>query len=135
METALPQQLQEYIYNELSNVAFYHALADIAPNEDDRKQLLEIANDEQSHADQIKKFYQSIMGYSYDPIVPPVELDGSYQDILRRLVLKESEDFRKYDQQYIDAKNLNLKKIFRKIRTDENVHTTKLIYLLSEKDT
>lgn len=132
MEMSVIQKLQTYITAELGDAALYKELAKMAPSENDRQLLLEFSEDEQSHADEFKRIYRSMTGRSYNPVVPPVVLEGSYRDILLDRVLDESGDFRKYGEQYIITTNPALKEAYYRARTDENVHALRLLYLLSE---
>ncbi|MBN7771864.1 hypothetical protein [Clostridium aminobutyricum] len=133
METSVPQKLEVYINAELEKAALYRELAKIAPSETARKILLEFANDGQFHLDEFKRIYRSMTGNSYNPEVQPVYLTKPYQDILGKLVLDESGDFRKYEEQYLDtSQNSPLKNAYYRAKTDSNVHALRLLYLLSE---
>ena len=128
----VPQRLQTYISAELHDSALYYELSKVAPTEDDRQLLMEFSEDEQSHAEMFKRIYRNMTGRSYNPVVPPVVLNGSYRDILRDRILDESGDYRKYSEQYLITKNTRLKDAYFKAKTDENVHALRLLYLLIE---
>jgi Uncharacterized conserved protein len=133
MEMTLAQKLQMYIDAELGDSALYNELSKVAPNDEDRKLLIEFAEDEESHAETFKRIYRNITGKSYNPVVKEPKLSGSFKDILRDRVLDESGDFRKYGEQYIQTKrNDMLKDAYYRARTDENVHALRLLYMLSE---
>lgn len=133
MDMSVPQKLQTYINAELGDAALYRELSKNTPNENDRQLLLEFAEDEQSHADEFKKLYRRLTGRSYNPEVKPVELKGTYREILHNRILDESGDFRKYGEQYIMSKqNDELKDAYYRARTDENVHALRLLYILTE---
>ena len=133
MEMSTVQKLQLYIKAELGDAALYRELAKIAPNEDDRQLLLEFAEDEQSHANEFQRIYRTMTGRSYNPIIEPPVLQGTFNEILRERVIDESGDFRKYGQQYIQTdQNSVLKEAYYRARTDENVHALRLLYMLSK---
>lgn len=133
MDMTTPQKLQMYISAELGDAALYRALAQSAPSEPDRQLLLEFAGDEQSHAETFKRIYRTLTGRSYNPVVNPPVLTGTYRDVLRERVLDESGDFRKYGEQYITTVNNNmLRDAYYRARTDENVHALRLLYMLNE---
>jgi rubrerythrin len=133
LEMSTVQKLQLYIKAELGDAALYRELAKIAPNEDDRQLLLEFAEDEQSHANEFQRIYRTMTGRSYNPIIEPPVLQGTFNEILRERVIDESGDFRKYGQQYIQTdQNSVLKEAYYRARTDENVHALRLLYMLSK---
>jgi len=133
LEMSTVQKLQLYIKAELGDAALYRELAKIAPNEDDRQLLLEFAEDEQSHANEFQRIYRTMTGRSYNPMIEPPVLQGTFNEILRERVIDESGDFRKYGQQYIQTdSNSVLKEAYYRARTDENVHALRLLYMLSK---
>ena len=132
MEMTTAQRLQMYIDAETKDAELYRELSRTAPDADDRRLLLEFSNDEQAHADEFKRIYRSITGRSYNPVVSPPVLEGSFDDILRDRVLDESGDFRKYGEQYAMTQNRALKNAYYRARTDENVHALRLLYMLSK---
>lgn len=132
LEMTTMQKLEMYITAEMGDSALYKELAEIAPNEEFKKLLLEFSADEQSHADTFKSIYRRMFGKVYNPIIEKPKLEGSFNDILRDRVLDESGDFRKYGEQYITThNNVMLKNAYYRARTDENVHALRLLYMLS----
>lgn len=131
MESSIMHKLGTYINAELSDSALYRELARIAPNEQDRKLLLEFADDEQAHADEFKRIYRLFYGRNFIPDVKKPQIVNSYREILRDRVLDESGDFRKYGEQYASTDNPTLKNAYYRARTDENVHALRLLYMLS----
>lgn len=133
MDMTTAQKLQMYINAEMGDSALYRELADRAPDNMDRQLLLEFSEDEESHADSFKRIYRILTGRSYNPVVSPVILSGSFDDILRDRVLDESGDYRKYGEQYLlsDGNDM-LKDAYYRARTDENVHALRLLYMLSK---
>lgn len=133
MNAPIAKSLITYIDAETSDATLYRELANMAPSEDAREILMDFADDEQSHADEFIMLYRSITGRKYTPEVKPVQLVGSYRDILLDRVIDESGDFRKYGDEYLQAsKNKALQDAFYRARTDENVHALRLLYLLNQ---
>lgn len=132
MEIGLPTQIQEHIYAELYNEEVYRQMAEMAPTDEHRKLLLEFARDDRSHADELTKIYRSLFVEDYSPVLPPIKLSGTYQENLRKRVLEESESFRTYDRQYRSTNNTALKNAYYRARADDNVHTSRLLYLLND---
>lgn len=132
LELTTKEKLEMYIEAELGDAALYKELAKIAPNGNFYHLLTEFSKDEQAHADEFKRIYKKMTGKSYNPIIPPPVLEGSFDDILRDRVLDESGDYRKYGEQYIQTeRDDQLKKAYYRARTDENVHALRLLYMLS----
>lgn len=130
---SVTENLQTYITAELGDAALYRALAKIAPDEMGRTLLLEFADDEYAHAVTFQKIYHSITGKQYNPVIPPVVLAGTYGEILLDRVLDESGDYRKYGEQYLITKsNLMLKNAYYRASMDENVHASRLLYMISK---
>lgn len=133
MDKKLIKKLQAYIKTELADVALYHELAQMAPDEEEMNLMLEIADDEQVHADEFQLIYKSLTGETYQPNIPPVRINTSYEDILRDRVIEESEDFRKYmydHREYFTDEVL--REAFYLAAIDENVHAIKLLHILDE---
>lgn len=133
MEMSTPQKLQIYINAELGDAALYRKLANMAPYLGYRDLLNDMAEDEQTHADDFKAIYKTLTGKSYNPPIPVPELNGTFEEILRDRVLDESGDYRKYGNQYIITENNSaLKTAYYKARTDENLHALHLLYMLNK---
>ncbi|NMA80081.1 MAG: hypothetical protein GX967_05490 [Clostridiales bacterium] len=127
----LAARLEEYIKSELSDSALYAELAKKAPSSNYRKILMEMAADDTSHANEFKRIYKSMTGRNYNPIVKPPALKGSFNEILRSRIPSESDDYRKYCEEYITSKgNSVLKTTFYLAGIDDNVHALHLIYML-----
>lgn len=133
MDAATEQRLRTYIDAELKDSMVYKELANKAPNNTDKKILLEMSADEKTHAERFQQIYKKMTGKSYNPVIKPPVLTGSYKDILRERVLDESADYRKYGQQYLlTENNMALKYAYYLAHLDENVHALRLLYLLSK---
>ncbi len=133
MDMTTTEKLETYIKAELGDAALYKELSKIAPNDEDRKLLMEFSNDEQSHADEFKRIYRMLTRNSYNPEIKPPVISDSYKNVLRERVLDESGDFRKYGEQYIQTNiNTELRDAYYRARTDENVHALRLLYMISK---
>jgi len=127
------EKLETYIKAELGDAALYKELSKIAPNDEDRKLLLEFSADEQSHADEFKRIYTMLTRKTFNPEIKMPVISDSYKNILRERVLDESGDFRKYGEQYLQENvNIMLKDAYYRARTDENVHALRLLYMISK---
>lgn len=133
LEKTVQEKLEMYIKAELGDEIFYEELAKMAPNADDCRILLEIAEEEGKHAKIFQRIYKRMTGIDYAPEIEMPQMMGSYQDILRDRVIDESGDYRKYGKQYLmTMHDMELKDAYYNTRTDENVHALRLLYLLSK---
>jgi len=131
MELTTSQRIRMYIEDEERDAILYKQLSNMASSTKSREILFELASDEQIHADLLKKIYQAITGRKYSPIVIPPEMNGTFKDIILNQILEETDGFRKYEEQYYqNVKNKFIRDIYFKIKTDEQVHSDKLIYVL-----
>lgn len=132
MEQTLPEKLEEFIKAELEDAAVYRQMAQIAPGTYGRQLLLEFAEDEQNHAQEFRDIYQYITGKKYIPEIEPVQLHGTFPEMLRDRVLAESRDYQKYGREYAATTNPILRNAYEQARTDEATHALQLLYLLGE---
>ncbi len=133
MDTTLIEELQTYIKAELGDAELYRELAQMAPDEMEMNLIMEMAADEQSHADEFKLIYKDLTGEIYRPNIPPVKVTMPFADILRDRVIDESGDFRKYmhaHQKYFNDETL--REAFFNAGVDENVHVVRLLNFLNQ---
>ncbi len=127
------EKLETYIKAELGDAALYKELSKIAPNDEDRKLLMEFSADELSHANEFKRIYTMLTRKNFNPEIKTPVISDSYKNVLRERVLDESGDFRKYGEQYLQENvNIMLKDAYYRARTDENVHALRLLYMISK---
>ena len=127
------EKLETYIKAKLGDAALYKELSKIAPNDEDRKLLMEFSADEQSHADEFKRIYTMLTRKTFNPEIKTPVISDSFKNVLRERVLDESGDFRKYGEQYLQENvNTMLKDAYYRARTDENVHALRLLYMISK---
>ncbi|QHI72788.1 ferritin family protein [Aminipila terrae] len=135
MDSKLIEKLQTYIKAELGDAALYRELAKMAPNEMQMNLLMDMAADEQSHADDFKIIYKDLTGEVYRPPIPPSNLNMPYTDILRDRVIDETGDFRKYmhdHQEYFADETL--REAFFRAGIDENVHAVRLLNFINSPE-
>ena len=133
MNNTTQQKLQSFINAELGDAALYRELSKYAPDEEDRRLLLEFSADEQAHAEEFQRLYRALYGQSYTPAPPAVKFEGTYWQVLAERILDESRDYRKYGEFYMEnIGNEALARAAYRARTDENVHALRIIYMLSK---
>ena len=126
----IADSIQEYINEELNDSIYYFELSKFAPNENSREILLNIGRDEKSHAENFKQAYYYLTGrvYLLKQIKVP-EISG-YEEGLKNRLLAETENYKKYSKDYIEAQNKYLKNLFFMIRTSEAQHAMRIPVLL-----
>ncbi|QAT43572.1 ferritin-like domain-containing protein [Aminipila luticellarii] len=128
MDSELLENLRTYIRTELVDADLYRQLAPMAPNEMEMNLIMEMAADEQSHADDFKLIYKDLTGEIYRPSIPAIHLNAPYSDILRDRVIDETGDFRKYMHEHQEYfQNEALREAFFNAAVDENVHAVRLL--------
>lgn len=133
LDKTLIENLETYIRAELYDASLYRELAQMAPDEMEMNLIMEMAADEQSHADEFKLIYKDLTGEIYRPDIPPANLNMPYTDIIRDRIIDESGDFRKYmlaHQKYFN--DAALREAFFNAGVDENVHAVRLLGFLNQ---
>ena len=131
-EKPLIERLKEYVNDELSDSMYYDILSERAPNEQQMKLLLEFSSDEKIHAETFARAITMMTGKKYVlPFVNRPIIPSDYDEALRKRVINESGDFRKYGDEYLEATTPFFKTAFYKARTDENVHALRILDMLS----
>jgi len=130
MELTTAQRIKMYIEDEERDAIIYKQLSNMATSTKTREILFELSIDEQTHSDSFKKIYRTITGRNYTPLVIPPELNGTFRDVILNQILEETDNFKKYEMQYFNSKNKTFKDLYFRLKTDEQVHANKLIYIL-----
>lgn len=128
----LVKRLEEYIQNELEDSDYYKGLAKLAPTELSKEIILRLSEDEAMHAENLQRTYYMITGryYTIEPIEPVVISD--YEDALKQRVLAETNDYKKYGEEYLMAPNKYLKDLFFNTRTVEAQRAMRISILFEE---
>lgn len=130
MEQSVAQRLQSEILGELEAAALYRALAAMAPTGEDRRMLLEMAGDEQRHAEWFQRLYRALTGKLYRPIAPVPDVSAGYRNTLLSRIPDESGDYRSYGNQALAATSPAVKLPYSKASLDENVHALRILGML-----
>ncbi|SEN93173.1 Rubrerythrin [Mesobacillus persicus] len=130
-DTQLATELQKAINGEYSAIACYEKLAQMAPTQMERNQILEIRQDERNHYEAFRRIYTHVTGNL--PVSQITEecpntyragLDFAFRDE------QETVDF------YLDiadkAQDPNIKEIFRRAAADEQNHAVWFLFFFSK---
>ncbi len=126
--------LAEYIQDELQDSYYYHHLAKKAPTERAKTIILEFSKDEKQHANNFQRAYMMLTGSYFNPSqLKPVTIDD-YTESLKIRILAETDDYKKYGEQYLKAPTRYLQDLFYMTRTVEAQHAMRIPILFEEED-
>ncbi|MGG1601088.1 ferritin family protein [Paenibacillus naphthalenovorans] len=131
IDTSLITDIAKAINGEYSAIACYEQLARMARNEEERKQILEIRNDEIKHFHTFSKIYTSLTGRQPTPQIieqcPSEYLSGLHSAFRDE---QETTDF------YLDiADKTNdpyIKEQFKRASADEQNHAVWFLYFITQ---
>ncbi|MEG0366658.1 MAG: hypothetical protein RR585_07465 [Coprobacillus sp.] len=89
----MSEELQNDIFTEKFLAQLYRRAAALAPNQTERNALLQFSDNATKNAEYLNHFYRQEFGTNYDPMIPEVNLQGSYQDVLNEIQKQELESF------------------------------------------
>lgn len=126
-------RLEEYIQDELQDSAYYRELAKLAPTELSKEIILGFSEGEKEHAETFQNVYITLTGRRYIPKpLEPIEIKD-YEDALKIRVIAETNDYKKYGDEYLMAPTKYLQDIFFSVRTVEAQHAIRISILFEEE--
>lgn len=129
----LIKDLAEYIQDELQDAYYYQELSKLAPTDRAKTIILEFSRDESNHAQNFQEAYRSITGMYYTPSpLKPVVIED-YEDALKLRIIAETNDYKKYGDQYLKAPTKYLQDLFFTTRTVEAQHAMRIPILFEEE--
>jgi Rubrerythrin. len=129
----LIKSLEEYIKDELTDSRYYELLAQKAPTQKAKDLLMEFSKDEKMHAQDFMNAYFMLTGRRYQP--PKIEdpkVPDDFMEALQQRILAETNDYKKYGEQYLKAPTAYLRNLFFMTRTSEAQHAMRIPYLMHE---
>lgn len=126
---ALIRSLEKAINGEYSAIQCYEKLAKMAPNQKERKQILEIREDEMKHFQVFSQLYINLTGYQPTPKVTET-CPNSYKAGLEFAIVDEQETVDFYLETADDATDRSVRKAFRRAAADEQNHAVWFLYYL-----
>ena len=123
--------IHKSIMDELSDAAYYHRLATIAPDYEARHIILSIAADEERHAKELMEMHASICGCSHykNPAMPNPSV-ADYKNALVYRFHEELNAYKKYKEYYLCSGNMRMRDMWFDIMHDENRHAMYMMYLM-----
>ncbi|MGE7781185.1 ferritin-like domain-containing protein [Peribacillus sp. NPDC097264] len=125
----LIHKLEQTINGEYSAILCYEKLARMAPNETERKQILEIREDEMKHFQVFSQIYINLTGYQPTPKVTETCPD-SYKAGLEFALVDEQKTVDFYLETADGAADRSVRKAFRRAAADEQNHAVWFLYYM-----
>lgn len=123
----LVADIEKAINGEYSAIKCYAQLAKVAPNEEIRKQILEIRQDEINHLQTFGRIYTDLTGKQPKPKVTE-ECPNQYKDGLEFALNDEQKTVDFYLDIADEATNPSIKEAFRRAAADEQNHAVWFLY-------
>ncbi len=122
--------LQSYIYNEKLLCQLYKRAAAYTDEKDEKDMYFNFSKSCDEAASQLNYFYQEYTGEIYNPVIPDVEFEGSYRDILNAIQKQELSSFLKYRRHTYFPKDMLLCETMRSIADLKLTHTIAVLSIV-----
>ncbi|MGG1396784.1 ferritin-like domain-containing protein [Bacillus salipaludis] len=127
----LVSDVEKAINGEYSAINCYSKLANMAKNEEERKRILEIRQDEVKHFQQFQRVYVSLTGRQPQPKIVE-ECPGAYLDGLEFALKDEQKTVDFYLEIADGATTEHIKEVFRRAAADEQNHAVWFLYYFTK---
>lgn len=129
------ENIKEYILDENEDATFYSRLITLAPNEEQKKIIEDIRDDEILHAQIFRKIFTELTGV----VLPPsqkstnenITTSFSYKEGLKKALFGELDAVKKYRETMAYMPNKELTDMFFYVLSDEIRHANKYNYLIT----
>lgn len=121
---------EDSIMDELNDAAYYHCMANFAPDYEAKDIILGIAADEERHAKELIKAYESLFSCRYKYPVLPKPMIKDYKQALEERFHEEMAACKKYKDYYLCSTNHRLRDLWFDLMQDECRHAKYMMYLM-----
>lgn len=129
------QQVKEYIIDETNDADFYTKLIQMAPNDEQKKIIEDIRDDEKIHTQIFRKIFTELTGVVLNTTTQMnnsnMNNSFSYKDGLKKALFGELDAIKKYRETMAYMPNKDLADMFMYVLTDEIRHADKYNYLIN----
>lgn len=125
----LVRDVEKAINGQYSAIHCYSQLANMAPTDREKKQILEIQKDEQRHFQQFVQIYTSLTGRQPQPKITG-ECPNTYVRGLEFALQDEQNTVDFYLEVSDTATNPHIKEVFKRAAADEQNHAVWFLYFL-----
>lgn len=129
--TQLIHDIQKAINGEFSAISCYEKLAQKAPNQDIRDQILEIREDEKRHFKEFQGIYTRLTGRQPTATITE-ECPSTYRSGLEASFKDEQETVDFYLDIADKVQDVSIKESFRRAAADEQNHAVWFLYFLNK---
>lgn len=120
-------QIAKALAGEYNAIQCYEHMANLAKNEEEKKQIMEIRNDEINHYQTFAAIYQSLSGMQYSP-KQTEKCPGDYIRALTAAFKDEQETVDFYLDIAENASSPYIRKQFKRASADEQNHAVWFLY-------
>lgn len=120
-------QIAKALAGEYNAIQCYEQMANFAKNEEEKKQIMEIRNDEINHYQTFAAIYQNLSGMQYNP-KQTEEWPGDYFSALIAAFRDEQETVDFYLDIAENASSPYIRKQFKRASADEQNHAVWFLY-------
>lgn len=128
----LASEVEKAINGEYSAIQCYAKIAKMAPTESERKQILEIRNDEKKHYHQFVQIYTSLTGNQPQPKITE-DCPNTYVGGLEMAILDEQKTVDFYHEIADQTTNQYIKDVFKNAAADEQNHAVWFLYYFTKQ--
>jgi|GEM_PF-5314378 len=125
---------EDSIMDEMSDAAYYRAMEKFAPDYEAKDILLNVAADEERHAKELIKAYESLFGCRYEYPKPPKPMIKDYRKSLEERFHEEMNACKKYKEYYLCSPNQRLRDLWFDLQQDECSHAKYMLFLMLKYD-
>ncbi|WP_078435511.1 ferritin family protein [Metabacillus halosaccharovorans] len=130
-DTKLLKDIQKAINAEYSAISCYEKLAELAPNQEVRKQILEIQKDERRHLEEFSRIYTNVTGKQPTYKISE-ECPGKFTEGIEFAFKDEQEAVDFYLDIADQAQDPFIKERFRRAAADEQNHAVWFLFFLQK---
>lgn len=131
----IPKLIMDYIADELTDIDFYTALAELTTDSEDISILKDIALDEEKHSRILSDIYKKLTDISPEAVQSePVELLPTFSENLVKALKGELSAVEKYRPLMFALNEQQLKDYLFEIISDEQNHSALINYLYSKSN-
>lgn len=128
-------QLQSYIYTEKLLAQLYRRAAALATMQSERDALLAFARDAEQNANYLNYFYRLEFGTAFDPMIPDVNIQGGYRELLNEIQRQELSSFLALRRLTYNQGNAELRETMRAITDNKLGHILTTLAIVTNMNT
>lgn len=127
----MKEEFQSYIYTEKLLSQLYRKAAALATLQSEKDVLLAFARDAQQNANYLNYFYKQEYGTNFDPMIPEVNIQGSYRDVLNEILNQEIRSYLEFRKQTYNQSNIEFRETMRAITDVKLGHILTLLAIIT----